>query len=77
MVAGLKPQLAFVGRPEHAKVTDPENPAAPVTLIGALTDWPAWTVNVVLPLPPGAIAKAAFTTWLSAAEEAWVFTSPE
>jgi hypothetical protein len=37
IVAGLKLQLAFVGRPEHANVTIPENPAAPVTLIGALT----------------------------------------
>lgn len=45
MVAGLKPQLAFVGRPEHANVTDPENAAPPVTLMGALTEWPAWTVR--------------------------------
>jgi hypothetical protein len=37
MVAGLKLQLEFVGKPEHAKVTAPENPAAPVTLMGALT----------------------------------------
>jgi hypothetical protein len=37
MVAGLKLQLVFTGRPEQAKVTCPENPFAPVTLIGALT----------------------------------------
>jgi hypothetical protein len=37
MVAGLKLQAAFVGRPEHANVTAPANPATPVTLIGALT----------------------------------------
>jgi hypothetical protein len=37
MVAGLKLQVAFVGRPEQANVTIPENPAAPVTLRGALT----------------------------------------
>jgi hypothetical protein len=61
-VAGLKLQLEFVGRSEHANVTGPEKPAAPVTLIGALTIWPALTVNVVLPLPPGAVLNAAFTT---------------
>jgi hypothetical protein len=37
MVAGLKLQLAFAGRLEQEKVTDPENPAMPVTLIGTLT----------------------------------------
>jgi hypothetical protein len=35
MLAGLKLQLEFVGRPEHPNVTAPENPAAPVTLMGA------------------------------------------
>ena len=38
MVAGLKLQLAFAGKPEHANATWPEKPVAPVTLIGALTD---------------------------------------
>jgi hypothetical protein len=37
MVAGLKLQLAFAGRLEHERVTDPEKPAEPDTLIGALT----------------------------------------
>jgi hypothetical protein len=37
MVAGLKLQAAFVGRPEHENVTAPEKPAVPVTLMGALT----------------------------------------
>jgi hypothetical protein len=37
MLAGLKLQLAFAGRPEQANVTCPENPAVPVTLMGALT----------------------------------------
>jgi hypothetical protein len=37
MVAGLKLQLVFAGKPEQAKVTWPENPGAPVTLMGALT----------------------------------------
>jgi hypothetical protein len=77
VVAGLKLQLAFAGRPEHANVTSPENPAAPVTLMGALTDWPACTVNVVFPLPSGARVNAAFTTWLSDVEEACVLPSPE
>ena len=75
MVAELKLQLALLGRPEHAKVTCPENPAAPVTLMGALTVWPDWTVSVVV--PPGARAKAALITWLSVAEEACLFASPE
>jgi hypothetical protein len=37
MLAGLKLQVAFAGRPEHANVIVPEIPAAPVTLIGTLT----------------------------------------
>jgi hypothetical protein len=37
MGAGLKLQLTFAGRLEQEKVTDPENPAMPVTLIGTLT----------------------------------------
>jgi hypothetical protein len=77
IVAGLKLQLAFVGRPEHAKVTCPENPAAPVTLMGALTVWPDATVKVVLLPLPGAIVNAALTTWLIVVEEACVLPSPE
>ena len=65
MVAGLKLQLAFAGRPEQGNVTGPENPAAPVTLMGALTVCSALAVNVVFPLPSGARANAALTTWLS------------
>jgi hypothetical protein len=77
MVAGLKLQLAFAGRPEQANVTAPEKPAAPVMLMGALTVCPALTVNVVLPLSSGARVNAALTTWLSEVEEACVFVSPE
>ena len=69
MVAGLKLQLVFAGSPEHAKVTCPENPAAPVTLMGADTVWPALTVNVVVPLLPGASANAALTIWVRVVEE--------
>jgi hypothetical protein len=36
-LAGLKLQLEFAGRPVQAKVSAPEKPAAPVTLMGALT----------------------------------------
>jgi hypothetical protein len=76
MVAGLKLQPAFDGRPEQAKVTWPENPAAPVTLMGAVTVSPALTVSVVFPPPSGASVNA-FTTRLSDAEEACVLASPE
>jgi hypothetical protein len=77
MAAGLKLQLAFAGRPEQAKLTVPEKPAAPVTLMGALTVWPDLTVNVVFPLPSGARVNAPLTTWLSEADEACVLVSPE
>ena len=77
MVAGLKLQLAFAGRPEQANVTAPEKPAAPVTLMGALTVWPALTVSVVLLPPSGARVNAALTSWLSEVDEACVFVSPE
>lgn len=77
ILAGLKLQLAFAGSPVQAKVTAPEKPAAPVTLMGALTVWPALTVKVVFPPPSGARVKAAFTTWLSDAEDVCVLASPE
>jgi hypothetical protein len=77
MVAGLKLQLAFAGRPEQASVTVPEKPAAPVTLVGAVTVWPALTVNVVFPLPSGARVNAPLTIWLNEADEACVLVSPE
>jgi hypothetical protein len=77
MVAGLKPQPAFAGRPEQANVTGPEKPVAPVMLMGALTVCPALTVKVVLPLPSGARVNAALISWLSDEEEACVFVSPE
>ena len=50
MVAGLKLQLAFAGRPEQANVTCPENPATPVTLMGELTH-PASNANGSAALP--------------------------
>ena len=50
IVAGLKLQLAFAGRPEQANVTCPENPATPVTLMGALTH-PASNANGSAALP--------------------------
>ena len=76
IIAGLNVQPAFAGNPVQANVICAENPVAPVTLIGALTDLPDCTVSVVLPSLPGERAKAASITWLTVAEDAWGIRIP-
>ena len=58
------------------KFTIPPNPAAPVTLTCAVTDWPDATVSDVEPPLPGPTATGASTVCVTVPLAAALFASP-
>jgi hypothetical protein len=67
-VAGVKVQVAYNGKPEHANVTALLNPASEVTIRLNVADWPARTV--ALEVDEFAVKSATLTVLAGALEAA-------